>query len=209
MKKLVALLALFALFQLEAAAQSNPNTQYNFPAPIGVGTPSSVSTNLNLPAGTATRSTMNIACTSVPPTTPNNGDFWCTSAGLFVQVAGSTYGPLGTGGAGGHILYSTTAPTLGAGWGTSPSVVSSNGTGAFLINVGSGGTATTGIVNMPAATTGWYCDVNPTGAPQAGAEMFSSPTSTTSITITNYTASTGIALAWTASMVIGVQCTGY
>lgn len=43
---------------------------------------------LNCPQGTA-------------PTTPNNGDIWCTSAGMFVQIAGGTVGPLGTGGGGG------------------------------------------------------------------------------------------------------------
>lgn len=39
----------------------------------------------NLPPGSA-------------PTSPNNGDVWVTSAGLFVRVVGVTVGPLGTGG---------------------------------------------------------------------------------------------------------------
>jgi hypothetical protein len=62
---------------------------------------------------------------------------------------------------------------------------------------------------MPAATTGWACTVMPKAAPQAGAIMYSAPTGTTSITITNYTAATGVALAWAASAVISVQCKGY
>ena len=42
---------------------------------------------LNLPAGTA-------------PTAPNDGDVWTTTAGIYVQINGSTIGPLGTGGGG-------------------------------------------------------------------------------------------------------------
>ncbi len=108
-----------------------------------------------------------------------------------------------------HILMSATAPTIASGFGTSPSVVANNGTAAFTINVGTGGTASSGVVTMPAATTGWACVVAPNAAPQAGAEMFSAPTSTTSITITNYTASTAVALAWPASAVLQVTCIGY
>lgn len=34
------------------------------------------------------------------PTSPNNGDLWTTSAGLYVQINGGTVGPLGAGGGG-------------------------------------------------------------------------------------------------------------
>jgi hypothetical protein len=44
--------------------------------------------SLNLPQGTT-------------PSAPANGDVWTTSGGLFVRIAGSTVGPLGTGGGGG------------------------------------------------------------------------------------------------------------
>lgn len=107
-----------------------------------------------------------------------------------------------------HIIMSVTAPSIASGFGTSPSLVANNGTAAFKINVGTGGSASSGVVTMPAAATDWLCAVSPTGAPQAGAEMFSAPTSSTSITITNYTASTGVALAWPASTVIGITCVG-
>lgn len=36
----------------------------------------------------------------VTPTSPNNGDLWSTSAGVFAQVNGTTVGPLGVAGAG-------------------------------------------------------------------------------------------------------------
>jgi hypothetical protein len=107
------------------------------------------------------------------------------------------------------LAWSNTAPTIASGFGTSPSVTASNGTAAFKINVGTGGTATGGVVTMPAATTGWNCSVTPAAAPQAAAIMYSVATSGTSITITNYTATTGVALAWTASTIIAVECTGF
>lgn len=50
--------------------------------------PSANSAGFNLPPGIA-------------PSSPNNGDLWTTSAGMFVQINGSTVGPLGSGGGGG------------------------------------------------------------------------------------------------------------
>lgn len=48
--------------------------------------------SLRIPHGTA-------------PSSPNNGDIWSTSAGVFARVNGVTVGPLGTGGGGG-VSYS-------------------------------------------------------------------------------------------------------
>lgn len=55
-------------------------------------TETSNSTNapFNIPPGSA-------------PTSPNNGDIWTTSSGLYTQVAGATVGPLGSGGGGGTV----------------------------------------------------------------------------------------------------------
>lgn len=50
-------------------------------------TPTTASAGFNLPPGVA-------------PSSPINGDLWSTSSGLYVQVAGSTIGPLGPGGSG-------------------------------------------------------------------------------------------------------------
>lgn len=54
------------------------------------------SSGLNLPQGAA-------------PTSPANGDVWTTSAGIYVQIAGGTVGPLGTGGGGGGTPANPTA----------------------------------------------------------------------------------------------------
>src|SRR6185437_15606169 len=57
-----------------------------------------------------------------------------------------------------NTLMWNNAPTLGSGWGTTPSVVAANGTAAFEINVGTGGVATSGTVSfLKSATTGWAC----------------------------------------------------
>ena len=109
----------------------------------------------------------------------------------------------------GKTLFLPTAPTILSGFGTSPSIVSSNGTATFKINVGTGGTASSGIVAMPASTTGYNCTVTPAASPQAAAVMYSTATSATSITITNYTLATGVTLAWTASTIIAVHCVAF
>jgi hypothetical protein len=54
---------------------------------------------LQLPASVTGGASMNLA-PGVAPTSPNNGDVWITSAGIYVQIAGATIGPLGTGGGG-------------------------------------------------------------------------------------------------------------
>jgi hypothetical protein len=108
-----------------------------------------------------------------------------------------------------NLAVSITAPTISSGFGTSPSIASSNGTAAFSVNVGTGGAASSGVITMPTAKTGWNCQVSPHGAPQAAAVTYSAPTSTTSITLTNYTLTTGATLAWTASLVFDVGCVGY
>jgi hypothetical protein len=120
------------------------------------------------------------------------------------QIRAGTFFSFGSG----HVLQSATAPVIGT-CGTTPSIVASNGSAAFTVNVGTGGTATTCTVTMPAATTAWGCTAFPNGAPQAAAEVFVVPTSTTVITISNFTASTGAALAFPASAVYNLNCTAY
>lgn len=107
-----------------------------------------------------------------------------------------------------HVVLSASVPTIGT-CGTTPSIASNNGTATFVVNVGTGGTASTCTVTMPAATAGWSCMVAPTGAPQAAAITYAASTSTTQITLTNYTASTGVALAWASGQTLNVNCIGY
>lgn len=110
------------------------------------------------------------------------------------------------------VVISSTAPTIASGFGTSPSIVASNGTAAFTVNVGTGGTASNGVITLPAATTGWICHVeNLTGTlgNYANQRTVQIASTTTGITLENQTISTGAALAWTASDVLVVTCIAY
>jgi hypothetical protein len=59
-----------------------------------IGTTTSATTNLNLPASTAGVSPLRIAHGSAP-SAPVNGDIWTTTAGLFKRINGVTRGPEG------------------------------------------------------------------------------------------------------------------
>ena len=110
------------------------------------------------------------------------------------------------------LMTSATAPTISSGFGTSPSVPANNGTAAFTINVGTGGTASAGVIGMPTATTGWNCSVTNRSAVvanRANQWTVQTATTTTSVTVQNQTISTGAALAWTASDVLALLCSGY
>ena len=131
------------------------------------------------------------------------------NANLAIIQSGVLTSASGVGLQSAHLADSVTAPTIASGFGASPSIVASNGTAAFVVNVGTGGTAASGVVAMPTATTGWLCSALPASAPQAGAAMYSVPTSASSVTITNYTLSTGSSVAWTSGSLISVQCRGY
>lgn len=112
----------------------------------------------------------------------------------------------------GHVLFSATAPTISSGFGTSPSIVASNGAAAFEVNVGTGGSATTGVIAMPTATTGWNCSVTDLTAAAAGtADAITAQTTggTTTVTVKQRTVSTGVALAWAASDKLKLICAAY
>lgn len=106
-----------------------------------------------------------------------------------------------------NLLCSATAPTV-SGFGSSPSVPANNGTCAFTVNVGTGGTASTGTVNLPTATTGWVCNAYDVTTP---ASFVTSQTggSTATATFTNYARTTGLPIAWAASDVLRMSCLGY
>jgi hypothetical protein len=113
--------------------------------------------------------------------------------------------------ASGTFLISGTPPTVSSGFGTSPAVVVNNGTAAFTVNVGSGGTATTGILAMPTAANGWNCQINDLTAAAANVAYNTRQTASTTATVTlqNQTTSTGAAVAWGADDILGVSCFAY
>lgn len=111
-----------------------------------------------------------------------------------------------------NLADSATAPTISSGFGSSPSIPANNGTAAFTVNVGTGGAASSGVIGMPTATTGWSCNVtNQTAvaANRGDQRTVQTASTATTITVQNQTISTGAALVWTASDVLVVQCRAY
>lgn len=107
------------------------------------------------------------------------------------------------------LMISQTAPTIGSGFGTTPSIVASNGTAAFQVNVGTGGTASSGVVTLPAATTGWSCSVSDITTQSTSVFLTKQTASTTtSVTVTNYNTA-GAATAWVASDKLNFNCMAF
>lgn len=151
--------------------------------------------------GACTISTTNTSGSQVDAVTIGNSGRLAALKGLNVSASDLQFGS--------RVLFSNTAPTISSGFGTSPSVVASSGTAGFTINVGGGGTASTGVVTMPAATTGWACYVNDLSTTSATVFVTKvTATTTTSVTVGNFS-SAGTAAAWASGDVLQFQCSGY
>lgn len=116
------------------------------PIPSGGGT---FTGKVNFFASTTGTAGMNCGV-GATPTTPVNGDIWCTSAGMFVQINGGTVGPLGagaggtiavTGGGTGQTSFTANLPILGNGTGALAQGTRSGNTTAFAT---ASGTLTSG-----------------------------------------------------------------
>jgi hypothetical protein len=106
---------------------------------------------------------------------------------------------------GASMLISATAPTILSGFGTAPSIATSNGTASFTVNVGTGGTATSGVIGLPTATNGWNCYA--TDITTQSSTVFvtkETASSTTSCTIGDFNTS-GAAAAWAAGDIVAVS----
>lgn len=107
-----------------------------------------------------------------------------------------------------NLALSGTAPTISAGFCTSPSIPANNGTVAFTINVGSACAASTGTLGMPTAANGWVCDFHDVTTPASNVvEQTGGATNT--VTLTNYARTTGLAANFTSSDVIRAKCVAY
>lgn len=108
------------------------------------------------------------------------------------------------------LAFSATAPTIVSGFGTSPSLFAVNGTAAFTIIVGSGGTATNGVIGLPTATGWWKCDAVDTTT--ASSTVFITkqiaPTQGNSAALANFNTS-GAQAAWVAGDNVHVSCQGH
>lgn len=106
-------------------------------------------------------------------------------------------------------LLASSTPTVSSGFGTSPSIVSGKAY-AFRVNVGTGGTANSGVLALgTTATTGWRCNCDDITTQSATVfQCKQTATSTTTATIGNFNTS-GAAAAWVASDNLLVDCTAY
>ena len=113
----------------------------------------------------------------------------------------------------GIILFSATAPTISSGFGTGPSITATNGTAAFNLTIGTGGTDSSGIINFPTgAFNGWNC----TGSPMAGTappayqvlRFFQSGLSSVTIYSQNISSAAGATVAFSAGEIFNIQCVG-
>ena len=131
-------------------------------------------------------------------------DLTTTGSPTFVALTatgavGATSYTLGT-----TLTLSSTAPTISSGFGTSPSIAANNGTAAFTINVGTGGTAQNGVIGLPTAAAGWVVNCQDITT-NASFVVSQTASSTTTATVQNYSRTTGLAIAWTASDIL--HCT--
>ena len=105
-------------------------------------------------------------------------------------------------------------PTSLTGFGSSPALPSapSGGSHAFLVDVGTGGTATGGTVNLVATTVGWACrveNITANAANRANQHVVQTSSTTTTVVVQNQTISTGAALAFTANDILSFLCGAY
>ena len=108
---------------------------------------------------------------------------------------------------GGNLIATSTAlPTIGSGFGTSPTITATN-TMVFKVVVGTDGAAS-GSITLPTAVNGWFAfaaDVT------NGSTLFLQLTasSATSVTFTSYSVTTGAAANMSAGDIVLVNCFAY
>jgi hypothetical protein len=93
--------------------------------------------------------------------------------------------------------------TIASGFGSGAGLSESAGYEAFDVNVGTGGTASSGVITLPLAANQWNCLASDLTTPSNNTRTY--PTSTTSVTISGYNAA-GVSTPWGANDVIGIQC---
>lgn len=104
-----------------------------------------------------------------------------------------------------RLLFSATSPTILSGFGAGANVDRVNGTLYVRVYVGTS-PPSSGVLTFPAAPIAWGCVVQQMGAPQVNAITVQSGWSTTSVTLTNYDITTGLALNWSSGREIHMIC---
>jgi hypothetical protein len=104
------------------------------------------------------------------------------------------------------LSFNAASPTISSGFGTSAAVSAANGPAAFTLSVGTGGTATNGVIGLPAATTAWACQAQDLTTQSATVFLTRQIASTTTTaTIANFNTA-GTQAAWVASDSLQISC---
>lgn len=107
----------------------------------------------------------------------------------------------------GKLLWSATAPTISSGFGTNPAILSSNGAATFRVNVGTGGSASSGVVGLPTASVAWNCGVSPLGQPDVTGITRVTASTTNTVTVSNSSPTTpGAPMAWASATTLLFIC---
>ena len=102
-----------------------------------------------------------------------------------------------------------TAPTVVACSGTAASVTWSNGTAAFVFDVGTScASESTAVITLPAATNGWICSCSSTTADKMLLQKVIPPANGTTVTMQNITISTGANGDFADGADVGCKCMG-
>lgn len=106
---------------------------------------------------------------------------------------------------------SATAPTIASGGcttGSAQSISSSNGSAAFAITLGGATCGSTITLTLPAAANKWHCTVDDITTPAGNEVHQTAAASATSVVLTNFVRTTGVAGNFTAADVLLVSCRG-
>lgn len=106
---------------------------------------------------------------------------------------------------GGLLYNSVTAPTINSHFNTSSDSITASNTAAFKVTVGTGTGTSTGSLTMPTASNGWACSVNDVTTP-ASHNVVQTASSTTGVTVTDYSRTLGTAQNFANSDVLVFLC---
>ncbi|POR52746.1 hypothetical protein B0G62_10443 [Paraburkholderia eburnea] len=134
--------------------------------------------------------------------TANAGTFTTVNANTSVNANGSYY-------VFSRLVLANVSPGISSGFGAGSSIGANTGAIGFKLTIGTGGTATSGVLSMPTASNGWNCyanDITTQSSTVFSTKMTAS--TTTSVTLTNFNTS-GAAAAWAANDTLVVSCVGF
>jgi hypothetical protein len=125
---------------------------------------------LQLNAGSTSAPSLNIPCAlGAAPTSPSDGDAWCTTAGLFIRIGSVTVGPLGTVGglqsvAANSVLGNFTGSSAAPG---ATALTDCHGTNQFVQYTAGGAGSAWGCATASGGSGG-VGNVSTTGSPASG-----------------------------------------